>query len=167
MRAISDYLAKEFAAHGISVEDHQLVDGRQLIKFASGASVYVSAFASDAEISAAAFKAHNMTDDNIETTEAVPATADKMPVVDLAPIVETPKAARPIPAGSHAPGTLSGLLKALKARKAAVMDNAIGEAKRAHKALDHVERVAGDMSATTDGIMSELGEFTNFPDEDE
>lgn len=169
MRAISDYVGKEFAALGFStIIDHELIDGRQRITFGNGMRIDVSPFASDAEIMAAARKAFHMTDDTIETV--APETAATLPVVtpiaEPAVTVEKPKASKPIPAGSHAPGTLAGLLKALRDRKAAVMDSAINEAQRAHKALDHVERVTGDMSATTDGIMSELGGFTNFPDED-
>ena len=168
MRAISDYLRKEFAARGIpEITDHSLVDGQQCLSFADR-TVTVSPFASDAEIKSAVFKAHGMTDDNIETVQ--PDTAATLPAVtpiaEPAVAVEKPKASKPIPAGSHAPGTLAGLLKALRDRKAAVMDTAISEAQRAHKALDHVERVTGDMSATTDGIMAELGGFTNFPDQD-
>jgi hypothetical protein len=167
MRAISDYLAKDFAALGFRVVAHEIDGGKQYLKFESGASIHVSPFASDAEIMAAARDAHNMTDDNIETSDPVPPTAEKMPMVDLAPAIQKPTAAKPIPAGSHAPGTLAALLKGLRDRKAAVIDNAISEAKRAHKALDHVERATSDITATADGIMSELGQFSNFGDDDE
>lgn len=170
MRAISDYLAKDFAARGLpAISSHYLHEGRQHIEFADGfGAVVVAPFASDAEIRLAVFKAFNMTDDNIETVAADTAASlpAVTPIAEPATPAQKPPAAKPIPAGSHAPGTLAALLKGLRDRKAAVIDNAISEAKRAHKALDHVERVTGDMTATTDGIMSELGGFTNFPDED-
>lgn len=166
MRALSDYLAKEFAARGVPpLLGHAMIDGKQSLFFPPNHEIVVSPFASDAEISTAVFKAFHMTDDNIETAKDVPPTSDKIPAVELAAAADKPKTSKPIPAGSHPPGTLAALLQGLKDRKALVMDGAVTEAKRAHKALDQVEKVTGDMTATTDGIMSELGAFTNFPDE--
>lgn len=162
MRALSDYIVKEFAAQGLpSISDHQLFEGRQVITFGDGTRVFVSPFASDAEIHAAVRKAFHMTEQSADQTP--------LPVVEMKPSEPSPPVpGRPIPAaGDYRPGSLKDLLGGLRSRKQGVMSEAVREAKRAHKALDMVQQTSADMRATTEGILDEMREFTNeIPDLD-
>jgi hypothetical protein len=166
---MSDYLAKDFAALGLpAITEHQLSGDRQIIAFADGTKVDVSPFASDAEITAAVHEAFKVTDDNIETVAPTP-TADKMPAVELAPVVQKPKDDGPkmggVMSGGYKPGSLKALLGDLRAEGQSLMQDVAEEAQKVQKAYGHLRTARDDLKAHREGIMAELGQFSNFADD--
>lgn len=115
-------------------------------------TVTVRPMASDQEIASAL----NLVDAaSGNATEVIPAPA---------PMV----ASKPIPAaGSFTPGSLKALLQGIRTRQQAVMGNAVDKAKELNAALDQVDSMSNSMQATTNSILSEIGQFSNMPPEGE
>lgn len=118
----------------------RIVGSNQFVTY-NGKTVMVSATATDQEIATAL---------NLDKIDAVAQTS---PVV----------VAKPIPAsGSFTPGSLKALLQGIKDRQQAVMGSAVEKAKALNAALDQVEKMNSSMDATTNGILSEIGQFSNL-----
>jgi hypothetical protein len=170
MRAISDYVAEHFRAFGIpDVTEHVLVGGRQTILFADGTRIFASPFASDAEIVAVTREAFKMTE---ETKPDAPAqTADRLPAVELTETVQKPKSDEPRMGGimskGYRPGSLKALLDGLHAEGQSLMQGVAEEAAKVQKAYGHLRTARDDLRAHREGIMSELGQFSNFADDGE
>jgi hypothetical protein len=148
---ISDYLKAKLSTEipGILTATSHLEGGKQVIRI-NGVSAIVGAFASDNEIEA-----------------AIRLALDKPRPTPLPPVNLTEPKPMANLTGGYKPGSLKELLQGLRDRHARVMGGAVEDAKKAHKALDHVEIVMTDVNDTTSGIMSELGQFSNMPDDDE
>lgn len=158
---ISDYLKAKLATEipGILTATSHLEGGKQVIRI-NGASAIVGPFASDNEVEAgirSALLPGLLPDADLSAGYTV-----RLPPVNFT----EPKPMANL-TGGYKPGSLKELLQGLKDRHARVMGGAVEDAKKAHKALDHVETVMTDVNDTTSGIMSELGQFSNMPDGDD
>lgn len=164
---ISDYLKAKLASEipGILTATSHLENGKQVIRI-NGASVIVGPFASDNEIEAGIRSALQKPDeaallvDRLADTSVLalrPATP--LPAVNLM----EPKPMANLSGSGYKAGSLKALLQGIKDRNAAVMDGAITQAQKVHAALDQVEKVSQDMASTHEGIMAELGQFSNLP----
>jgi hypothetical protein len=165
---ISDYIKIKLAAlPGIAEATSHLEGGKQIIRI-NGETAIVGPFASDNEVEVGIRLALGIPE-QIIAPEGIghdPMTPSHITLVPAVNITE-PKPMANLTGGNYQPGSLKTLLQGLKDRHAAVMGTAVAEATQAHKALDHVESITRDMSQTTSGILSELGQFTNMPDDDE
>jgi hypothetical protein len=158
---ISDYLKAKLSTEipGILTATSHLEGGKQVIRI-NEVFATVGPFASDREVEAGIRLALNQNIAALAPSSPMPPLTP-LPTVNL---TEPKPMAKPT---SYKPGELKGLLQGLRDRHARVMDGAVDDAKKAHKALDQVEAVMGDVNDTTSGIMSELGQFSNMPDGDE
>lgn len=129
-------------------------DGKQYVTM-DGKTVELSAEASAQEVAQAL---------NVTPLPAVQiASAPSSPSV-AAPVV----ASKPIPAaGGFTPGSLKTLLQGIRTRQQTVMGGAVEKAKALNAALDQVDNMSNSMQATTDSILSEIGQFSNMPPEGE
>jgi hypothetical protein len=156
-----DLKARLSAIPGIEEATSDIEGGQRVFKI-SGKTIAVGRFAFDNEIEQAIRKAFGMSDE-IHTTE-LPA----VPLIVAAPepVVEAPKpAGKPIPAsGGYQPGSLKALLQGLRDRNQMVMSETVEKVQKAHKALDQVAQIGNDAEATAQAILSEIGQFSNFPE---
>jgi hypothetical protein len=159
MRGISDYLKRKLVAEipGINEATCHLENGHQIIRI-NGNTAMVGVFASDNEVEAGirrALEIPNNPSDPVAPAEAGHVTA--LPKVNL-----TERKPMANLSGGYKPGSLKALLQGVKDRTEAVMASAVADVASLHKALDHVENVAGDARATRDDIRAELGQFSNL-----
>jgi hypothetical protein len=146
---ISDYLKAKLSSEipGILTATSHLEGGKQVIRI-NDVFATVSPFASDNEV-----------ENGIRLALNIPATSPRVTPLPMVNLTEPKPMAN---VQGYKPGALKELLQGLRDRQARVMGGAVDDAKKAHEALDHVERVMTDVNDATGGIMAELGQFSNL-----